>query len=611
VLRGAVEVSPAPIVPATTPPTFQATTRNNFYVRYNPTTSILSLFYCIQTSAAACAIGGDPTANPTASMNSVSVTVTAADLFPSQSNSALDDLRAGTKSGTTGYFDGNLIIDAGTKDSTTNTALKLDGSIYINGDVVIRGRVSGQGRIIARGNIYIVGDLVYDCSDTTGFKACGASDYANPANLPKLALLAGGNIVGGDYDFPDTRVNLANRNFDLINDQTGRNRIPDASLNWDTFNIPGATGRPSYGGADNWDTAAVTNTGGRAGFVTRMLMTPNARANTPRYFKMSPFGMMIGDSGTPETYENNNDSRFISNINIKNSGGTVIGQASIVPMYPSNGPIRTGSNSSNGLADSSLRAQLGCSNTTTPLVIRRWGRDATWNLTAASVNGTQNFNFNYWCPPTSGNWIRRNDNTYASGNPGSNALLWMAQSPQDVALDGGMGLTTGWLAGIVKFNGVDVRADLSQTKLLKMMWLSTIEASSRPKGPLRTDGIFYSANLITSVLRGGQDARSGDSNTQSRWIHNGSVIASELGFLITASNNGNFASGQYKPTIKRTTTMNFDPATGNGSDSDAASKGWGAGLAILYDDRLSGFLQVTNTSTVKIRRTGIFNQEAR
>jgi hypothetical protein len=156
-----------------------------------------------------------------------------------------------------------------------------------------------------------------------------------------------------------------------------------------------------------------------------------------------------------------------------------------------------------------------------------------------------------------------------------------------------------------------VRADLSQTKLLKLMWLSTIETTSRTKGPLHTDGIFYSANLMTAVLRGGADGRSGDSNTQSRWIHNGSVIASELGFLITASNDGSFASGQYKPTINRTTTMNFNAATGTGSASDAASNGWGAGIAILYDERLSGFLQVTNTSEVKIRRTGVFNQEGK
>jgi hypothetical protein len=608
VLANAIEFTPA---------TGQGTTRNNFYVRYNPTgsTPTLSLFYCTQTSAAACAIGGDPTANPTSSMASVSVGLTSADLFPSSSNSALDDVRSGTKSGTVGSFDGNLIIDAGTKYGTSNTALKLDGSIYINGDLVIRGRISGQGRIIARGNIYIVGDLVYDCSEGSTFKACGVSDYATPGNLPKLALLAGGNIVVGDYDFPDTRVDLANRNFDLINDQTGRNRIPDGSLNWDTFNIPGASGRPSYNGADNWDTTANTNTGGRAGFVTRMLMTPNSRVNTPRYFKMSPFGLMIGHSSTPETYENNDESKFISNINIKNSAGTVTGQASIVPMYPSNGPIRIGSrDGNNGLAYPStvLNAALGCSNTTTALVNRRWGRDASWNLTAASVNTAQSFNFNYWCPPTTGNWVRRNDSTYASGNPGSSTLVWMAQSAQDAALDSGMGMTTGWLAGIVRFNGVNIRADLSQTKLLKLMWLSTIEASaSRTKGPLHTDGIFYSANMMTSVLRGGADARAGDSNTQSRWIHNGSVIASELGFLITASNNGSFAAGTHKPTINRSTTMDFSAATGNGSASDAAGKGWGAGIGIFYDDRLSGFLQVTNTTEVKIRRAGVFNQEGR
>ena len=129
VLMGAVQAGPPAVVPPTVPPTFQGTTQNNFYVRYNPTlaTNNLSLFYCTAVVAANCAIGGDPTAAPTSSMASVSVTVTDADWFPQTSNVAINDLTSGTKSGRPGYFDGNLIIDAGRKEGTTNTALYLDG----------------------------------------------------------------------------------------------------------------------------------------------------------------------------------------------------------------------------------------------------------------------------------------------------------------------------------------------------------------------------------------------------------------------------------------------------------------------------------------------------
>jgi hypothetical protein len=586
----------------------QGTTRNNFYVRYNPTlaTNNLSLFYCTATVDTSCSIGGDPTATPTSSMASVSVTVTDADWFPKTSNAALNDLTSGTKSGRAGYFDGNLIIDAGRKEGTTNTALFLDGSIYANGDVVIRGRVRGSGRIVARGNIYVVGDLVYDCA--SGLGACTTADYAALINLPKLALLAGGNVVVGDYDFPDTRVNLANRTFDLINDQAGQNRIPNTSatsaspINWATWTIPGSTGRPPYDGLDNWDTAptspATRNTNGRGGFVLRVLDVPNSRATPPRYFKMNPFGLILGNSGTPEPYENGNLATFVSNVS----------SASIISLYPSNGPFRIGSNSNQGLAYTGMPSQLGCSNTTTPQTIRRWGT----NLAAGNTT-QQGLNFGYWCPPSTltGSYVRKDGTAgtmAGTSTPGTNTSVWMAQSTQDAALDANVGLTTGWLGGLTTVGGNIIRGDLSQTRLLKLMWLATTE-KGRTKGPLRTDGILYSANMITSVLRGSSDNRSGDSNTQSRWIHNGSVIASELGFLITASNNGVNASGTTF-TLKRNTTMDFNAATGNSTAGGAGDKGWGAGIGIFYDDRLSGFLQITNTNEVKIRRTGIFNQEA-
>jgi len=82
--------------------------------------------------------------------------------------------------------------------------LLLEGSVYFSGDVVISGKISGSGKIIARGNIYIVGDISYACDnnsqDFSWFSSAKTScDYSKPKELPKLALLAGKNIIIGDY----------------------------------------------------------------------------------------------------------------------------------------------------------------------------------------------------------------------------------------------------------------------------------------------------------------------------------------------------------------------------------------------------------------------------
>jgi hypothetical protein len=220
---------------------------------------------------------------------------------------------------------------------------------------------------------------------------------------------------------------------------------------------------------------------------------------------------------------------------------------------------------------------------------------------------TAPFNFSYWCAPASlagTSFIRQSGVTTNALAPNARTDAWMRVNANDAAVDNNQGLTTGWLGGVLRDQaGNPVRGDLSQTRLLKLMWLSTMEGG-RAQGPLRTDGIFYSANAIANILRSGQDARPGtQSSTQSRWVHIGSVIASELGFLTTASSGGDTSGMDFS--VKRNTLLDFTPATGTPASANGS---WGAGFAILFDDRLQGFLQVTNTNRVKIRRTGIYAQ---
>lgn len=98
-----------------------------------------------------------------------------------------------------------VVIDA------QSQPLEIRGTVFINGDVILRGRVRGDGTILARGNIYVMGDLVYDCGQEGQLRDC---DYRDPARLPALSLVAGGNVVMGDY---------------LSRFRLEDNRIPDAT----------------------------------------------------------------------------------------------------------------------------------------------------------------------------------------------------------------------------------------------------------------------------------------------------------------------------------------------------------------------------------------------
>ena len=92
----------------------------------------------------------------------------------------------------------NVILDGSV------TPITLSGTVFINGDVVIRGRVRGNGTLLARGNVYVMGDLTYDCGSGS-----------TPSRLPQLNLIAGGNMVVGDY----MTINTYNNNpyVDYIN----------------------------------------------------------------------------------------------------------------------------------------------------------------------------------------------------------------------------------------------------------------------------------------------------------------------------------------------------------------------------------------------------------
>jgi hypothetical protein len=104
------------------------------------------------------------------------------------------------------------------------------------------------------------------------------------------------------------------------------------------------------------------------------------------------------------------------------------------------------------------------------------------------------------------------------------------------------------------------------------------------------------------VARYYADQRNGAaiSNTQGRWIHNGSVLSFELGFLLT----GNVNQSATVFTTTRDTAVDFTPAINTENNNRGPSMG------VFFDERLSGILGI-GSGALEIRRTGVFSQAGR
>ena len=97
---------------------------------------------------------------------------------------------------------GNLVLQG-----TSSSPLIIEDTLYVNGDVIIQGPITGDGKIVARGNIYIAGNITYTCDDDSRDFTYSSADqvpcnYAQPDSLPRLGLIAGKNILLGNYMMP-------------------------------------------------------------------------------------------------------------------------------------------------------------------------------------------------------------------------------------------------------------------------------------------------------------------------------------------------------------------------------------------------------------------------
>jgi hypothetical protein len=329
----------------------------------------------------------------------------------------------------------------------------------------------------------------------------------------------------------------------------------------------------------------------------------------------NPFGYIEVGTSRASSYEQNATLRKTKNTK------------SIIPTAPSNGPVSIGDNSKAGLYTTAGSGQL---DTNLSCVSSNFISISDPALPPVSFTnngfttgvGRPDFNFATWCPPTTSTskYVRAGVDilAVAGKTPSTEATAWFEQSDQNKALDGGIGMTTGWLGGLLNYDATtSVKAftqlgDLSQTRLLKLMWLSTMEDGSRDadpstgtvdKGPLHTDGIFYSPQAIFGLVRGrlGGGLGANTTSTQGRWIHNGSILSYELGFL-TPGLLGNTAA---QTTQIATMPVSFGPA-----DTSANNKN-GPGMGLYYDERLRGLLKIDAVAGVRIKPSGGYTQVAR
>jgi hypothetical protein len=614
---------------------------NNFHLNYNPENGQLRMKFCT-TSVARCPNRADLILND----------LDDSALFPNSTDTAT------VTALTSGKFDGNVIIDGG-RYSATNYAttginpgvINLSGTVVVNGDVVIRGRIEGTGRLIARGNIYVVGDFVYWCGGNGG-ALCSISQYQQLSGLPQIGLLAGGGIFLGDYDIPDGNAVSSNifetdsdsdrrysNGLDLINDQVLQKRNPDSvtsssrRITPNFYNLPGSTGGTN--GPTRPSTMPMGDTGSNnytAGFLNELLPIMNFRS-TSRKFLYSPFGLISNLNSRAAQYEDLNTGFFLTALPTYTAGGTTK-TASIIPISPSNGPIFVGSRSNSGFATSSgASAQLSCAtgradgaggflqNFTNqdPALPSVFNGSADFDITNAYRSS---FNFSFWCPPTTGSFVRADRlNDTLGATPANDASAWMSQPTQNAALDTNTGLTTGWFGGLVGYDGTVYNqiGDLSQTRLIKLMWLSTIQgrASADSPGrrslmPFRTDGIMYSPQAVFGFVRsrtsGGDSSIETPTQTQGRWIHNGSLISYELGFLAP----GLFGDYESRYATESTKVVDFTPLPWPYRSGDARTRGdSGAGMTLLYDRRMAGFLNISSGVEVKIKPLGGYAQLSR
>jgi len=166
---------------------------------------------------------------------------------------------AGMPANLTNGFNGNVILTG-----TQANPIKLDGTVVIKGDVMINGYVEGTGQVYATGNIYVPGDVIYNNQVVGGKEVFGKNTSGQSDGNNLLGLVAGKNIIIGDYLSSVTHWDSNKSNFFKPNlDGTGgKAGTPEPGMKVPYTKVAGVQGGTQSPYTDLAGTSTVVNNAG-------------------------------------------------------------------------------------------------------------------------------------------------------------------------------------------------------------------------------------------------------------------------------------------------------------------------------------------------------------
>jgi len=379
---------------------------------------------------------------------------------------------------------------------TQSNPVQLNGKVVIDGDVMLSGYVQGSGQIWATGNIYVPSDVQYaDKTDSNG-EVFGVNAQGTP-NL--LAMVAGGNIVVGDY-------------LSQVNDWQ--------SSQTNFFTLPAT---PDLG---HWTNTAKLSTG-------NWLDGQNAPHNADGTLNVT-------QAATTTTNRNNPFANFVNEelsvFNRNEFQNTLLS----MPKQPSSGNMDITSASTysltNPLLDSTFIPRyysMYSANAADPTK-SNFGAQYTQNVEINVFSGYNYKNSSGSSTTETGTyWDSTNQQWAPKGDP--HCYGWMTdltkipasvQSPTAVSNKVVLNIHPDWISP----------ANMQ-------MLLTNAEAARTDDTPRRLDGLLYTNNAVFAIER--QKAlsynaskgtwSSGNSKSRGRMTVNGAIIAPDLGVLVTGS----------------------------------------------------------------------------
>ena len=423
---------------------------------------------------------------------------------------------------------------------TQANPIKVDGTMVIQGDVIVNGYVEGAGQIYATGNIYVPGDVVYNnkTDPVSGAEIFGQNN-SNGTNL--LGLIAGGNIVVGDY--------------------------LSGVTHWDSsktdFVKPNYTGTAAAGQPDPGINIPYWSTGSGASMVEHGTQNP--------YTDLAGMGSITNKAGA--TVGNSNMANFtVEQLSVFNREELIKSS----PLLPTGNNIQTATNynGANPYYDANHVPRFY---TMYPDNYNPYNKDALLSGSATNTYGTTSWSAAtsaFKTDPTSTKKAHSPVplfvNNSSPWDPSKNRFATAGDPHTYNTLSELSDIPSGKVNMLDKANFISIHPNwISPDNMLKI--LSDTEHKRTDGVARRIDGLLYTNNAIFAIERKQTNYFNGTSwskvgtRSHGQLVVNGAMIAPDLGVLVTGDSNPSFLVN-YDARVKQ-----FLPIT------SASSAIWGFG----------------------------------